>query len=92
MSKTKYSFFHKPSKREVFRLLLKLNVDGSEIERRECLKFLGVLLDEKLRWKEHIKYIERKIAKNIGLLYKAKPYIDKTFAFVTVSFLHTFLY
>ena len=42
-------------------------------------KFLGVLLDENLCWKEHIhiKYTESKIAKNIGLLYKAKPYIDK---------------
>ena len=27
--------------------------------------------------KEHIEYIESKIAKNIRLLYKAKPYIDK---------------
>ena len=35
------------------------------------------MLDKNLCWKEHIKYIESKIAKNIGLLYKAKPYIDK---------------
>ena len=28
-------------------------------------------------WKEHIKHIESKIAKNIGLLYKAKLYTDK---------------
>ena len=32
--------------------------------------------DENLCWKEHIKYIERKIAKNNGQ-YKAKSYIDK---------------
>ena len=78
VSKTKYSFFHKSSKRDDIPLLLpKLNINNSEIERTECLKFLGVLLDENLCWKEHIKYIESKIAKNIGLLYKAKPYIDK---------------
>ena len=77
-SKTKYSFFHKPSKRgDVPLLLPKLNINNSEIEQSECLKFLGVLLDENLCWKEHIKYIESKIAKNIGLLYKAKPFIDK---------------
>ena len=60
--KTKYSFFHKPSKRDDISLLLpKLNIKNSEIERRsECLKFLGVLLDENLCWKEHIKYIESK--------------------------------
>ena len=77
-SKTKYLFFHKPSKRDDIPLLLpKLNINNSEIKHSECLKFLGVLLDENLCWKEHIKYIESKIAKNIGLLYKPKPYIDK---------------
>ena len=78
VNKTKYSFFHKQSKRDDIPLLLpKLNINNSEIERSECLKFLGVLLDKNLSWKEHIKYIESKIAKNIGLLCKAKPYIDK---------------
>ena len=75
VSKTMYSFFRKPSKRDDIPLLLpKLNINNSEIERSECLRFLGVLLDKNLCWKEHIKYIESKIAKNIGLLYKAKPY------------------
>ena len=78
VSKTKQSFFNKPNKRDDILLLLpKLNINNSEIERSECLKFLGVLLDENLCWKEHIKYIESKIAKNIGLLFKAKPYIDR---------------
>ena len=78
VSETKYSFFHKTSKRDDIPLLLpKLNISYSEIERSECLKFLGVLLDENLCWKDHFKYIEIKIAKNIGLLYKAKHYIDE---------------
>ena len=52
VSKTKYSFVHKPSKRDDIPLLLpKLNINNSEIERSECLKFLGVLLDENLCWK-----------------------------------------
>ena len=47
--KIKYSFFHKPSKKEDIPLLLpKLNINNSEIERSECLKFLGVLPDENL--------------------------------------------
>ena len=49
VSKTKCSFFHKASKRDDIPLLLpKLNINNSEIERSECLKFLGVLLDENL--------------------------------------------
>ena len=47
------------------------------MERVESIKFLGVLLDENLSWKDHIKYIEDKVAKNIGLLYRAKQFLNK---------------
>ena len=73
----------------------KLNINNSEIERSECLKFLGVFLlflglDENLCWKDHIiKYIESKIAKNIGLLYTAKPYIDKH---LLLSLYHSYIH
>ena len=74
ISKTKYLFFHKPNKREDIPILLpKLNINNSEIEESECWKLLGLLLDENLCWKEHIKYIESRIAKNIGLFVKQSP-------------------
>ena len=41
------------------------------------ISFLGILLDENLSWREHLKLMENKIAKNIGLIYKAKPYLNK---------------
>ena len=43
------------------------------------MKFLGALLDNNLSWKEHTKYLENKIAKNIGLMQKLKPFLDKEF-------------
>ena len=49
VSKTKYPFVYKPSKKDDIPLLLpKLNIRNCEVERSECLKFLGVLLDENL--------------------------------------------
>ena len=39
------------------------------------MKSLGVLLDDNLSWKEHIKYIENKIGTNIALMYRAKPFL-----------------
>ena len=67
--KEKYSFFHKPSKKDDIPLVLpKLNINNSEIAQTESIKFLGVLLDENLSWKTLIKYIENKISKNIGIL------------------------
>ena len=39
-------------------------------------KFLGVVIDEKLTFKDHIDYIRKKISKNIGIISKAKQYFD----------------
>ena len=72
----KYSFFQKPSKKVDIPLMLpKLTISNHVIERQESIKFLGVLLDENQNWKEHIKYTGNKIAKNLGLLYKARPFL-----------------
>ena len=48
-----------------------LLISTEQVERVGSIKFLGVLLDEHLSWKEHIRYTENKIGKNIGLLYRA---------------------
>ena len=42
------------------------------------MKFLGVILDENLSWKDHIETVEHKLAKNVGLLYCAKQFQDET--------------
>ena len=54
--------------------LTKFIINNYEIQREKSIQFLGVLLDQHLIWKEHIKLTEIKIAKNIGILYKVKPY------------------
>ena len=92
--KTKNSIFSQSEQKGRYSApFTKIKYKYREIERQECLKFLGVLLDENIFWKEHIKYIESKIAKNIGLLYKAKPYIDQHSLLPLYHiFLHIFLY
>ena len=76
--KTKHSLFHKPSKEYDIPLMLpKLTISNHVIDRQEFIKMLGVLLDENLNWKEHIKYTENEIAKNLGLLYQARPILER---------------
>ena len=97
--KTKYSFFHKSSQKQNISLPLpELIINNYEIRRTESIKFFGVLLDqffgilldENLSWEQHIKYNENKIAKNLGLLYKAKHYLNKRPLLVLYySFIHT---
>ena len=74
MTKIKYSFFHEPRKTDNSLLALpKLNICNNEIKQSESIKFVSVFLDENLTWKDHTKYMENKIAKNISLLSRCKP-------------------
>ena len=91
--KRKYLFSHKPSKRDDIPLVLpKLNINNSEIAWTESIKFLGVLLDESLSWKTHIKYTEDKISKNIGILFKARPFLyKKSLLSLYYSYIHSYI-
>ena len=78
LKKRNVIFFHKLSKRDDIPLMLPmLTISNHVTERQEFIKFLGVLLDENLNWKEHIKYTENKIAKNLGLIYKARLFLNR---------------
>ena len=79
VEKTKYSLFHKSNQQDNIPLKLpNLVINGHKIEKVNTIRFLGVILDENLSWKFHIKYIENKISKTIGILNRAKPYLDKS--------------
>ena len=78
VGKTKFSRFHKSDKKySISSLLPTLKINNHDIERVKTIKFLVVLLDDNLSWKERIKYVENKLAKNIGLMYRAKPFLDR---------------
>ena len=67
IEKTKFSLFHRASRRNDLLLVLpKLSVNNQIIQRQSSIKFLGILLDENLSWKEHLKLTRNKIAKNTG--------------------------
>ena len=72
VEKANYSFFHKSSKRDDIPLRLLKPIINYEILREESIKFFGVLLDQHLKRKEHIKLTENKIVKNMGILHKAR--------------------
>ena len=41
-----------------------------KIDYASSIRFLGVIIDDKLKFNVHIKEITKKISKNIGVLYK----------------------
>ena len=93
IKKTKYTFFHKDSVKDNIHLKLpELKIANRAIERTNAFKFLGVLLDENITWKNYICSVEKKLAKNIGLSYRAKYLLDESsLKTVYFSYIHSYL-
>jgi len=66
IKKTHFILFHFRQKK--ITLDLKLKIDDCEIEQATFTKFLGVILQENLSWKNHISILSNKIYKNVGIL------------------------
>ena len=50
------------------------------------------MLDENILWKDNIKTTEKKLAKNIGLLYRAKPHLgEMSLKTIYFSYIHSYL-
>ena len=46
----------------------KISIDNVDIDKVHCSKFLGVYIDCKLKWFEHVNSIRTKIAKNLSVM------------------------
>ena len=69
-----------------------LKISGKKIERETTIKFLGVILDENITWEKHIRTIESKLAKNIGLFYHSKSLLQgKSLKSIYFAYIHSYL-
>ena len=52
-----------------------ITINGVNIDRVRVAKFLGVLIDEKLNWKDHIASVKSKLSKSTAILYKCSQLV-----------------
>ena len=84
--KTHYMVFHRA---RIKSKTGKISIRNNAIDEVKSTKFVGVTIDDKLKWTEHIQYIKNEISKSNGILIKSKPDLDK----VTLRNLYfTFVY
>ena len=55
-----------------------IKIDDKSFDRVYSSKFLGVLIDHKLNWKEHVSLINAKVSKTIAVMYRTRYVHDKT--------------
>jgi hypothetical protein len=77
LQKTNYMFFSsKRAKND-----LRIAIDNFPIEKVESTKFLGVYIDNKLNWQDHIKHVRRKAALGLSVLYKVRNIVNTSALF-----------
>ena len=74
IDKSNFVMFHPPQKRMPF--TMKFLIHDRPLNEKECIKYLGVMIDHTLRWKIHINYLSKKITRSLGLLSKIRYFVD----------------
>ena len=53
-----------------------IRMNGISLKQVNEFKFLGVVIDSKLKWKSHIEEVTAKLAKLRGVLFKVRNYMN----------------
>ena len=72
VSKTSYMLFGN----NTLSANIDITINGVNIDRVRVAKFLGVFIDEKLNWKDHIASVKSKLSKSTAILYKCSQLVD----------------
>ena len=73
-SKTSFIIFNEqPNK--TFDYEFKLKINNNPIKRVNSIKYLGVLIDSKLSWSEHVDYLNLQLARYSGLFTRLRRYV-----------------
>ena len=69
LKKTKYMIFTQTHNIELPQPFI---ISDTLIEHKHEARFLGVIMDDKLNWSQHIKSVQSKMSRYVGIMYKIK--------------------
>ena len=75
--KTFYMVFHRARLKTIDNSSMDIIMDNYILTKVNSIKYLGVIVDHKLNWLDHITYVKAKISKGIAIMYKARKYLKK---------------
>ena len=74
--KTEFIIFRPPRTNLEQRVVLKLN--GTKLFESSKIKYLGIILDNRLSWKYHIHELSKKLNRAVGMVFKIRDNCTKT--------------
>ena len=72
-SKTSYIIFTNKKKNN---LEFNISMENNQLQRVLHIKYLGIVIDEKLKWRQHIETLRTKISRASYILSKLRHYVD----------------
>ena len=57
---------------------LKLQIDNTQIQRVHSTQFLGIHIDSKLQWQEHVKHVKKKLSSGLYPLNSSKNTLQQS--------------
>lgn len=75
LSKTKYMMLHSP--RRNISPHRDLIVQAIPIDKVQCFKHLGLMIDSKLTWSDHINSLQKTISSTCGMLWKLSKFLPR---------------
>ena len=76
IQKSKFLHF-KPPRKKIENITQQVKFAGQPLECVENIKFLGIIIDHKMSWKNHIQTVTNKVRCSIGQLYNMRKVIPK---------------
>ena len=75
VDKSNFVVFHPPQKKVCYSINLLIN--DNIIRRENSIKYLGIIIDSNLNWKEHVHELCKKISRGTGILSKLRHFVSK---------------
>ena len=72
LKKTKFMLFSKKRTKKAKENKFKININKYSIKQVSEMEYLGVILDNKMNWHNHIQYVCTKLSKAAGIIYKVR--------------------
>ena len=64
-------------------------INGSQLQEVSFTKYLELIIDNKLKWIDHIAHIKKKISRGIGIITRVRPFVNKK---CLSNLYHAFIY
>jgi hypothetical protein len=75
VEKSNFVIFHPPQKKVNYSISLLIN--NNILRQENSIKYLGIIMDSNLNWKEHVHELCKKISRGIGILSKLRHFVTK---------------